>query len=118
MLVAAIKQHVDTVANAITPKGGRAPFTRKMSAREAFDWWLKHRYDAIGMAEYNKFTPLQQQQLDAWLSGAVTATAGGQKPVPAPMPTPSEVLGPAIASERRVQGPAVGESAAAAPFYG
>lgn len=104
MLAARIKEHVDAVANGITPKGGRPPFTRKISAREAFAWWMKHRYDPIGLAEYAKMTPLQQQQLDAWLGQAVAPVA--QAPIP-PVNDVNAVLRPAQIQERKLEGPPV-----------
>jgi hypothetical protein len=111
MLAAAMKAHVATVAEAITPKGGRPPFTRRMSAREAYDWWLKHRYDPIGLAEYGKMAPLQQQQLDAWLGQANGAQQGLSAPQPevarAKIQQPNVapyVLRPAQAIERRMEG--------------
>ena len=107
MLAAAIKQRVDTVAHALTPPGGRAPFTRKLSARDAFDWWLKHRYDAIGMSEFAKLTAIQQQELDTWLAQAVQGTgAGQQQPIP-PVNDVNAVLRPAQIQERKLEGPPV-----------
>jgi hypothetical protein len=105
MLAAAIKQHVDAVAAAITPKGSRPPFTRKISAREAFEWWLKHRYDPVGLAEYGKMAPLQQQELDAWLAQA-TSGAPASAPTP-PVNDVNAVLRPAQIQERKLEGPPV-----------
>ncbi len=110
MLAARIQQHVDTVAAAITPKGSRPPFTRRLSAREAFDWWLKHRYDRIGLAEYAKLPAVQQQQLDAWLAQAMNPQIAPPKEQPVnvgPM-----VLRQAMGQERRVEGPPIGDQVA------
>ena len=105
MLAAAMKAHVNAVAEALTPKGGRPPFTRRVSAREAFEWWLKHRYQPVGLAEYARMTPLQQQELDGWLSAAVSP-AQPSAPIP-PVNDVNAVLRPAQIQERKMEGPPV-----------
>lgn len=105
MLAARIKEHVDSVAAALTPKGSRPPFTRKVSAREAFEWWMKHRYDRVGLAEYAKMSAVQQQQLDAWLSEALSP--GLPQPVIPPVNDVNAVLRPAQIQERKIEGPPV-----------
>lgn len=116
MLAAAMKSRVASVSSAITPKGGRPPFTRKLSVQEALVWWLKHRYDPIGMAQYGAMTPLQQQELDAWLAQAVNhpgaQAAIQQAQDPTPMPTPQSVIRPAMSQEQRMQGPPIGPEVA------
>jgi hypothetical protein len=115
MMAAAIKNRVDTIAHGITPPGGRPPFTRRMTVREALAWWLKHRYDPIGMQMFAGMMPVQQQELDAWLAEAVNhpaaagATPQGQ---PVRLPDPGSVLVPAQIAERRMEGAPIGSEVA------
>jgi hypothetical protein len=70
MLSDAMQHRVNTMAAAIRPKGARPPFTRRMTAQEALDWWLAHRYDPHGLALVAAMQPPQVAALDAWLAQA------------------------------------------------
>lgn len=113
MLATAIKHRIDVVSNGITPKGGRAPFTKQMSAREALAWWTEHRYDPLGLALVQGMQPLQVAQLDAWLAQAQNHPSITQQPVAAgAVPGAEGILNRAMGQERRIQGAPVGPEVA------
>lgn len=109
MLGAAVKARVQTLANGITPKGSRPPFTRRMTPAETLEWWMAHRYDGTGMALVGRMTPLQVAELDAWLTQAMNhPSQQAGKVVAPPEPGVQNVLTRALGQERRVEGPPVG----------
>ncbi len=110
MLGNAISHRIDAISTSLTPQGERPPFTRKKSARETMLWWLRHRYDQTGLEVYNAMDPTQQAQLDAWLAQVVNHPAV-QAMQQVAEPSPSSVLGPAMAAERRISGPPVNDAA-------
>jgi len=108
MLGEAMKARVDVLASSMTPKGGHPPFTRHMTASEALEWWLKHRYDQQGLTVMQHMQPVQVAQLDAWLAQAISASNGPAVQEP-PVNVGQQVLRQAMGQERRIEGPPVGD---------
>lgn len=110
MLGDALKQRVQVVADSITPKGGQPPFTRRMTAAQALDWWLRNRYGPLGMELVSRMQPQQVAALDAWL-----AQAANMQPQPAAppqklaVPPGAPILREAQAQERRIEGAPPGD---------
>jgi len=121
MLASAVKNRVSALQYGITPKGSRPPFTRKMTPAETLKWWLQHRYDQLGLAIVQTWTPVQVAQLDAWLAQAVNHPAvqgqGGVPTMPQQgpvgrIPGVQNVLTRALGQERRIEGPPIGPTVA------
>ena len=125
MLAAAMKDHINTLAEGVTPKGTEPFGTTEQSPKEALLFWLGdgtpqhpgHRYDDVGMSIIANWTPLQIAQLDSWLTQHSSRMAPPALHMPAPppqaQPQPNQaplipgaegVLTRALGIERRSQG--------------
>ncbi len=108
MLSSAMKARTAALAYGITPKGADPPFTDRKSPREALSWWLKHRYDPIGMGLVGQMSPLQVAELDAWLTQAGLHAPAPTSQMPGLLPGSSGVLTRAMGATRRAEGPPAG----------
>jgi len=115
MLAAAMQNRISSVANALTPKGSRPPFTKKQTAKELLAFWAAHRYDQYGAAQLAGKTPMQIAELDTWLAQALGHPAA-QNLTPmrpaAQIPGAQSVLTNAMGAERRMEGPPPGPEVA------
>jgi hypothetical protein len=64
LLADAIKARTTTLAQSITPRGGRPPFTDSLNRTQAMEWWSKHRYDPYGETLVKRMQPTDVMQLD------------------------------------------------------
>lgn len=112
-----LKSTVTHVSSTITPPGKRPPFHEQYTPRKAFEWWMQHRYDPIGMKICEGWNdPGRVAQLDAWLTSAMQGLlAGAQHGVPLQsnqLPDANGILNRAMTQERRTEGPPIGDQVA------
>lgn len=69
MLADAINHRVELLSEFLT-SDDRPVFSKRLSEREALDWWQRHRYDEFGARILASWTPQQIMALDAALSQA------------------------------------------------
>ncbi len=73
LLADAIKHRIEVMVDLLKEPGQRPVFTKKLSRREALDWWRQHRTDALGLRVMATMTPDQIVSLDRALSEQIQA---------------------------------------------